>query len=501
MGAVTMLTLDYIMSRSVHLPETVFPLGADYRYVSDDIKKVNRRYSLNIDNLLAATPIVWTHLPEYHIGQFLVTNAEYRVFVASGPKKTEPINYNSPQLWRDVWDTLYRVVSANIHYKTVSEQVQVQEQNYAGCQSFVEAYIESLKYEIQRVVDRTEGHVTFKDPESLERLFAFVKFKLRGVIAGEEDELFGFWEEISNPYEKTDEFVADLNDVARAARRGYMEVADSRTRAALKAGVQTVEPLLFLKRFSAACRGCDLEAPIPLHKVLYPRNWAAPSGGGGGIAPTMVPWEQRPVTCITFYEALAFCIWLTRLHNTQEKGIIVTLPNEAEYERAATWPPEPLNGTKMILDPKKKDILPWLNRSNHDFHHFFGQEGINLYSKDRWNDVMEETAREVNGKKIYQLVGFGHQWTVERYNPSDHRYTRLRLPMYPRFTRVACYDTNGNKLDVVDYNPYQNQNEWLFVVRGCAEILGGPGLATRRFALPPLRGYPDVGFRWVLKPV
>jgi hypothetical protein len=39
------------------------------------------------------------------------------------------------------------------------------------------------------------------------------------------------------------------------------------------------------------------------------------------------------------------------------------------------------------------------------------------------------------------------------------------------------------------------------VVRGAPEVIGGAGTTTRRFSLFPLRGYPNVGFRYVVKKI
>ncbi|MCX7704349.1 MAG: hypothetical protein N2234_09710, partial [Planctomycetota bacterium] len=139
------LTYDYILANSVTMPETVFPLGADYEALSEELKEVDRKRRLNIANLLAPTPVVWTHLNEFSIGKYMVTNREYLVFVQSGARKLEPINYDSPELWQHVWSVLYKVEQAVLPYKTVSERVLEDVQNYTACKNFVDAYIESLK--------------------------------------------------------------------------------------------------------------------------------------------------------------------------------------------------------------------------------------------------------------------------------------------------------------------------------------------------------------------
>ena len=159
------LSWDYIKQRSVTVPETVFPLGADYAYLDEETKKKDRLRRLNMDNLLASTPIVWTHVGEFRIGQFMVTNREYAIFVQSGIKNTQPINYNSWDLWEAAWSELYRISQAETYYKTVTERVEQQREDYQGCRTFVDAYVDSLRYEMRRVVERTEGRVALPEEE------------------------------------------------------------------------------------------------------------------------------------------------------------------------------------------------------------------------------------------------------------------------------------------------------------------------------------------------
>ena len=498
------LSWDYIKQRSVTVPETVFPLGADYAYLDEETKKKDRLRRLNMDNLLASTPIVWTHVGEFRIGQFMVTNREYAIFVQSGIKNTQPINYNSWDLWEAAWSELYRISQAETYYKTVTERVEQQREDYQGCRTFVDAYVDSLRYEMRRVVERTEGRVALPEEELYERVFAFVKYRLRNVIASADTEDIFAWggSGLTSPYSDMKEFRSDLGKLVKASQMGYTEMADAKTRSALQKGAHIVEPLVFLRRFVAACKQIGaIDKPIPLHMVLYPRDWDSPEGKHGGAAPGEVHWLDRPVVWVTLYESLAFCIWLTKYHHLDTRRGQITLPNEAEYECAATWTPEPLEGkTEIRLDPRKKSVLPWLDRHKGEFHQYFGMDGTNLYAKKWFNNVMEKTARHLNDERIYQLVGFGGQWTIDRYKPGDSRYQHLLSPGYPRYGEIKCLDEEGKKeLDVIDFHPYQSEDASLYIVRGCSEITGGPGLATRRFAFYPLRGYAKTGFRWVIK--
>lgn len=491
-----LLSFDYIMANSVNIRETVFPLGANYEDLDESIKEVDKRRRLNIANLLAPTPVVWVHLNEFSLGKRMVSNREYRVFVQSGVKKIEPINYNSAELWQYVWSTLYRINGAVLPYKTVSERVLEDVENYTACNNFIDAYIESLRYELMRVINRTEGRVPMPPQEVFERVFGFVRFRLRDVLASGQDFIFSDFSE--SPYSNLKEFRQDLKTLLQAALEGYQQMADRRVASALRGGAFIVEPRSFFQRFYNACKtASSIDAPIPLHKVLYPRDWSSPQGDLAGGPPGLVSWDNRPVFWITFYEALAFCMWLTLLHRPKH-GVQISLPNEAEYECAATWNPEPLKDG-LVIDPKKKDILPWLKEHKGEFHQYFGREGVNLLAQNWYKDVLEETARVVEGEKIYQLVGFGWQWMLDRYDDENPGYQSLKQPTYKRFRKIKVKSPEGKTLDVVDFTPFQGTQAFLYVLRGAPEIIGGPGLATRRYAKYPLRGYNNVGFRWVVR--
>jgi hypothetical protein len=55
---------------------------------------------------------------------------------------------------------------------------------------------------------------------------------------------------------------------------------------------------------------------------------------------------------------------------------------------------------------------------------------------------------------------------------------------------------------VHEFYPPGHEADWdECVVRGAPEVIGGAGTTTRRFSLFPLRGYPNVGFRYVVKKI
>ncbi len=90
--------------------------------------------------------------------------------------------------------------------------------------------------------------------------------------------------------------------------------------------------------------------------------------------------DNHPVVWVTWYEALAFCDWLTRMW--QEKGILpagmrVTLPGEAEWEKAARGgleiPEQPLiarlGATQTVTlrpNPEPQRRYPWGDEADPD---------------------------------------------------------------------------------------------------------------------------------------
>ena len=171
------------------------------------------------------------------------------------------------------------------------------------------------------------------------------------------------------------------------------------------------------------------------------------------------------------------------------------LPNEAHFERAASWPVEATTHASS-LDLTQKSLYPW-GSSQLDYHDFFGIDGQSLDSLfadgSRYQDLLSKTSRLVGDQELQQLLGFGWQWTTDRFDARMPRYERIfQLP------REEYKDAQGQLVDVYDYQAHQHIDHPHFVVRGAPYNLGGPGLTTRRFALYPLRAYPDVGFRWGL---
>ena len=66
------------------------------------------------------------------------------------------------------------------------------------------------------------------------------------------------------------------------------------------------------------------------------RQFVSSSGHQPNDPGSLRPPENRPVILVTWHDAQAFCVWLTqRWQDRLPEGWCVTLPSEAEWEKAA----------------------------------------------------------------------------------------------------------------------------------------------------------------------
>ena len=87
------------------------------------------------------------------------------------------------------------------------------------------------------------------------------------------------------------------------------------------------------------------------------------------------------------------------------------------------------------------------------------------------------------------LLGFGWQWTCDRFEPTA---TQLLEECFdPDVPRPRDADS------VYTYRGCDDPTCQYAAVRGAPPVLGGPALSTRRFAFPPMRACNGLGFRWV----
>lgn len=528
---------DLKTTHCVELPESVFLMGCRYEYLSEPVRDYDRRRHLSLRNVLENTPPVWIHLPQFWMGKRMVTNGEYLRFLeytedgANGPERL----FDHAGIWRYVWQSLnFRVEKARVPFERAPGDIAEFDEDYSDCQGFVEAFLNSLKFEIQRVllaVDpggeeavadesspflmvKQHGSTTKKiavpREEILKRLFALMKYLLCNAILLPGEDMYTVLNEreqnLVRMYERPEQAVSDMQQLVEDLRKAYRRRIDKRFVMPFQHGHFPIEPVQFLSRMAAVLRKYkDLNQPVALRDVLYPRYWPTPQGDAArkDFMGLQVPWEDQPVVGVTLYEALAFGAWLSKL-----TGSHVTLPTEAEYERAASWPAgePPAAGSDVELDPTQKLIFPWQDHNPKDFHSYFGREGAeisNFYVKNKkeYNTLLEETSRIVReGQKIQQLEGFGWCWTRDRYSDDERKYLRFDDHDYPRWaaSRFTEKTKPGQEVVVHDYRPNSNLKCSTFVLRGSPDVIGGPGLTTRRYAANPLRSYPNVGFRIVI---
>jgi hypothetical protein len=124
-----------------------------------------------------------------------------------------------------------------------------------------------------------------------------------------------------------------------------------------------------------------------------------------------------------------------------------------------------------------------------------------FHNEKEYQKLLENTAKKSpDGQNIYQLLGFGWQWTIDRYDPSAHKYSNFDVYNYPVLRSPVCrYEPGGDALPVFEYKPNSNMSHSYYVARGAPDVVGGPGTATRRFSMYPLRGHENVGFRFVFR--
>lgn len=530
------ISVDSLRATSTHCPDAVFPLGANLEHLRPELLDINREKHLSLGSILACTPPRWVYTGGFYLGKRMVTNGEYALFLRYAEADPEAESgysriYDNPDLWRHVWSTLnYRINALKMPVGEQTGGITTREENYDHVESFIEAYILSIRYEVERLLfaavdgapapqsgddestmylhrsgDKTQM-VKVPKSEVVERIFSYIHERLWASAQEEESFLMGGY--------GGEEAEADPRDIARYIDilckdlvGLYMENVDRRFRQMLRKGAYPVESILLLQRFKHQILKTPPDRPVALHKVLYPRFWKSPAGQKKKklFQGDEVPWEEHPVVGISLYEALAYTTWLT-----QRTGLRVTLPNEAQYERAAGWAgaPEP-DAATVEVDPRRKHLFPWESQEKaefHDFNYYFGQQGQDMENyflkhQGEYSELLENTAKvHPDGQKIYMLLGWGWQWTVDRFAEEELKYSRFDPRIYPLYKERRYRDaTTGSELEVYRYRPNANIDSSYYVVRGAPDVIGGPGTSTRRFALNPLRGYRNVGFRFLFQ--
>ncbi|MGE0435217.1 MAG: SUMF1/EgtB/PvdO family nonheme iron enzyme, partial [Planctomycetota bacterium] len=221
------------------------------------------------------------------------------------------------------------------------------------------------------------------------------------------------------------------------------------------------------------------------------KGGGAPLAGGGMLKGGQVSWHTRPVRGVSLYESLAYVTWLTQF--TYDSGWLVKLPSEAEYERSASWPQhgwEPQ--AELECRPDAKALFPWEPEPQAgddpgelknilDFSAFFGDQAKSLdgyyyQNKARLAQLLEDTARHVQGEdgspdQIEMLLGFGWQWTEDRYQETETGYNRFENNLQNQRQDIRATQ-GGQRVPVFDYFAPGFNPDWsFFVCRGAPEIL------------------------------
>ncbi len=535
------ITADSLRKETVAFPECVFLFGADLEMVDPGLQELDRKHRLGLGGALALTPSHWLHLDEFSIGRHMVSNAEYLRFlhyVTKGPDGQEMRIFDQSEIWDEIWNGLnFRIDRVKNSIRPPSGPVEEVEEFYGDASNFADAYISSIRYEAIRLLGSSEEGALAGPPKEKEtrfflrrktkgesqrvelrrgdvihRLFALIKSRLKNAVLSPEADpqtlLTEREREAIRYYDAPQKVIDDIQALTSRLRKKYAEQIDPRIEQRFAAGKHRVETILLLDRIRQELERDPESTSIPLHRVLYPRGWTSPDGKrkggfvGGGVR--HVPWGDLPVTGITFYEAMAYTLWLSTL-----TGLNVTLPSEAEFERASSWPlmEGRVAGKKIFLDPRHKHLFPWQTDRKDDFHFFFGREGEdleNFYVADRkaYEVLLSDTSRKIERRdRLYQLEGFGWQWTLDRLDHGEIRYSRFKDPGYRRYQDSTCKlaDDPQTDAEVFDYRPITKMDCSLFVLKGSPEVVGGPGITTRRYSAYPLRAFHNVGMRVVVK--
>jgi formylglycine-generating enzyme required for sulfatase activity len=151
-----------------------------------------------------------------------------------------------------------------------------------------------------------------------------------------------------------------------------------------------------------------------------PYTWRTPHGPGT----TLNGKDTHPVWRLNWDDVSAFCNWLS-----QRTGAAVTLPTEAQWEKAARGglliPPAPITQPLVALsEPTSFDLIP-----NPEPRRVYPWSGTHIDATlCNVNCVVNETTPvghySPQGDSVYgcaDLIGNVDEWCADRYNPDEYR--------------------------------------------------------------------------------
>jgi formylglycine-generating enzyme required for sulfatase activity len=493
---------DLLEERSVRVPEGVFRYGQDYESVSFALRERDAQQHLGLRSLLKRTPPRWVHTAPFRIGAELVTNGDYlRFLLHEANEAGAGGGYEQLAGWQKVWNehpAMGGVLCKRWDERSFFEGLE----SLSSAGGFVEAYLLSLRQEAELLLaePRSGGDSAYTGglegevrgagmrtqqfaipPEaSVRKAFSCAAAYLPRGLAGH----------IPPDYSAPEPTFNLLTALMTRIEQAYRKEAGRNAR---EEPWRHTDVLCFLDRFRDALQRSRGAAPLPLRQLLYPRSWPRWEGllaDTGGV-----PWLARPVTGISFYEACAYANWLSRGLLHAGAGAF-SLPTEVEYERAASWPIAAGGDASPVsplrLDPAAKYLYPW-GEGEADYTALFPPGDLCL-NAGRFEYLLARSAHVTpSGQQLRQLLGFGWQWTSDRYSPGPP-------PLQPEGALEVIEEDTGRRAPVFRCADDSANRNAEFVLRGCPTIVAGQGLTTRRFALYGLRGYRDVALRWVVRP-
>ncbi len=156
---------------------------------------------------------------------------------------------------------------------------------------------------------------------------------------------------------------------------------------------------------------------------------------------------QQPVVGVNWYEAQAYCQWLSK-----ETDLLIRLPTEAEREKAARG-------------GKEGSLFPWGDDPSGGGH-------SQLRGPLKGPEDVAGTAP--NGYGLFNMADTVHEWCLDGYRPDEYRTMASENPCAP--ADVPRRSARGGSW----------RHQW--VVTPC----------SARSSLPPEFHYSDFGFRWVV---